>query len=326
MLTQHIALVPEAYGVNPSELARVSAAIRKQVTRDLAPLWGITATVDSFPCIEDVPPGYWPIILSFKRLGDQSVIHLNRNGVPFAQVEIAALPSGHVTWRDALTDRWWHQSGFNELELDAELNTSRPRFGAMASIGETETPSPEIKVPRASALPRASTMPPPLPTNPAPALSMPAPARSPFLTNPPIAVPTRSTLRAGMYVIAAIATACALVFLGSAMSGPQHASPRVSTLPAYASAPEAEPRANPTPTAEATEAATVEPKPQTQQTQTGAETRQRTALESDTSEARARREARRAKRDALIAAASTPRAQPQASAVDPLDDLLNTRQ
>src|SRR5262245_46055653 len=48
MLTQHIALVPEVAGINASELARVSAALQKQMLRDFSPIWQVAATVDPF--------------------------------------------------------------------------------------------------------------------------------------------------------------------------------------------------------------------------------------------------------------------------------------
>lgn len=88
MLTQHIALVPEAYGLSASDLARVSAALQKQVTRDFTPIWGISATVDAFPRMEDVPIGYWPIVVSFNDLGRRAGVHLDRNGQPFALIEV----------------------------------------------------------------------------------------------------------------------------------------------------------------------------------------------------------------------------------------------
>ena len=86
MLIQHIALVPEAEGIDPSELARVSAALQKQVTRDLSPAWGVAATVDAFPRLEDAPVGYWPILVT-RELGGDSGVRLDRDGTPYAQVE-----------------------------------------------------------------------------------------------------------------------------------------------------------------------------------------------------------------------------------------------
>ena len=86
MLTQHIALVPEAAGVDPSELARVSAALQKQVTRDFSAAWGILATVDTFPYLEDVPVGYWPIIIGRGELGGHEGVHIDGDGQPYALV------------------------------------------------------------------------------------------------------------------------------------------------------------------------------------------------------------------------------------------------
>jgi hypothetical protein len=46
-----------------SNLLRVSAALQKQASRDLAPIWELSATVDAFAKLKDVPDGYWPIII-----------------------------------------------------------------------------------------------------------------------------------------------------------------------------------------------------------------------------------------------------------------------
>jgi hypothetical protein len=99
MQTQHIALVPEVAGINASELARVSAALQKQVIRDLAPIWQVTATVDAFPHLEDVPVGYWPIILAFGELGSDEGVHCDRKGQPYALIEMCpswSLTASHV--------------------------------------------------------------------------------------------------------------------------------------------------------------------------------------------------------------------------------------
>ena len=64
MLTKNVALVSLTKKVTPSDLAKTSAALQKQATRDFGPIWGIQATVDSFPDLKSVPLGYWPIIIS----------------------------------------------------------------------------------------------------------------------------------------------------------------------------------------------------------------------------------------------------------------------
>jgi hypothetical protein len=66
----------------------VSAAIQKQVSRDLSPIWEVQATVDAFDSLEDVPLGYWQIIIKDNIKFNAAGIHLNRkNGQPFALVE-----------------------------------------------------------------------------------------------------------------------------------------------------------------------------------------------------------------------------------------------
>jgi hypothetical protein len=98
MLTRHIAIVPEV-GMNASELARVSAALQKQVTRDLSPVWGISATVDPFPNLEDLPAGYWPLVLTFRELGIDAGIHVDEKGQPYALVEMSpswSLTASHI--------------------------------------------------------------------------------------------------------------------------------------------------------------------------------------------------------------------------------------
>ena len=86
MLTHHVALVSNVRSIKPRELMRVSAALQKQATRDLGPIWGISATVDSFARLKDVPVGYWPIIVMADVQGAAGV-HEDNNGQPFALVE-----------------------------------------------------------------------------------------------------------------------------------------------------------------------------------------------------------------------------------------------
>lgn len=69
-------------------MARVSAAIQKQVARDLFPVWGIRATVDAFPRLGDVPPGSWPVIVRSRLdVPGAAGIHLDRKGLPYALVQ-----------------------------------------------------------------------------------------------------------------------------------------------------------------------------------------------------------------------------------------------
>src|SRR5712692_4301990 len=87
----HIALVSETPALSFSDLSRTSAAIQKQATRDLAPHWDVQATVDAFGILEDVPPGYWPVIIveDDPRLAQSPLggFHLDPDKQPFAVIK-----------------------------------------------------------------------------------------------------------------------------------------------------------------------------------------------------------------------------------------------
>jgi hypothetical protein len=85
MLMQ-VALTSEANSVGFSELATVSAALQKQVLRDFSPIWDVQATVDPFADLDDVPLGYWPVII-VPEVAQGAGVHLDRNGQPYALVE-----------------------------------------------------------------------------------------------------------------------------------------------------------------------------------------------------------------------------------------------
>jgi hypothetical protein len=85
MLLQHLALVSTVPDVSLSDLAKVSAALQRQVLRDLAPIWGLQASIDPFPSYDDVPPGYWPVVIVDE--APQAGSHTDRDGHPMAFVE-----------------------------------------------------------------------------------------------------------------------------------------------------------------------------------------------------------------------------------------------
>jgi hypothetical protein len=87
MLNQ-VALVSQTNNIKMDDLTAVSAAIQKQVTRDVAPAWNIEASVDSFETLEDVPLGYWSVVIKDDIPYDAGGIHLNKeNGQPYALVK-----------------------------------------------------------------------------------------------------------------------------------------------------------------------------------------------------------------------------------------------
>lgn len=85
-LLLQLGLITESEIVPMGDVMRVAAALQKQVTRDLAPIWDVSATVDAFETLEDVPLGYWPMIIMDDIGYDAAGIHLDKDRQPFALI------------------------------------------------------------------------------------------------------------------------------------------------------------------------------------------------------------------------------------------------
>jgi hypothetical protein len=85
-LLRQVALVSEAPSVDMAAVARVSAALQKQAVRDFSPIWDVEATVDPFATLDDVPIGYWPMIIMDDIGFDAAGIHLDKDGQPYALI------------------------------------------------------------------------------------------------------------------------------------------------------------------------------------------------------------------------------------------------
>jgi hypothetical protein len=98
----HLAIVTELSEVSPSDLTRVSAAIQTQVLRDFSPIWNVQAGVDAFTNLDDVPLGYWPIIIEKDiDMSGAAGVHENKDdGQPFALIQYSdtwSLTTSHET-------------------------------------------------------------------------------------------------------------------------------------------------------------------------------------------------------------------------------------
>lgn len=90
-LTRQLALVSESKQIARADVLKVSAALQKQASRDLAPIWDITATVDAFDTLEDVPTGYWPLlVMDDIQTPGAAGIHEDKNGQPLALISAAS--------------------------------------------------------------------------------------------------------------------------------------------------------------------------------------------------------------------------------------------
>jgi len=87
MLLAQVALVSEIPEISFAELVRVAAALQKQATRDFVPVWGMNSTVDAFVQLEDVPLGYWPIIVLKDIHASAAGFHISKHGQPFSLVK-----------------------------------------------------------------------------------------------------------------------------------------------------------------------------------------------------------------------------------------------
>lgn len=90
MLTVSVALVSEVADHDPADVAKVTAALQRQAIRDFRSEWDVEGTVDSFPTLEDVPVGYWPMIVQQDiQVEGAEGIHLDKDGQPFALITMS---------------------------------------------------------------------------------------------------------------------------------------------------------------------------------------------------------------------------------------------
>jgi hypothetical protein len=86
MLVRQIAVVPDDVDIELKEILRVASALQRQVSRDFGPIWDVTATVDGFASLEEIPLGYWPVTIK-QDVKNAAGFHVDKNGQPFAVVE-----------------------------------------------------------------------------------------------------------------------------------------------------------------------------------------------------------------------------------------------
>jgi hypothetical protein len=121
MLVREVALVAETDDVSPSQIMRVAAALQKQVARDFAPFWGISATVDGLATLDDLPLGYWPVVI-VQDVEGAAGVHLDRDGQPFALVEAGpswSLTASHETL-EMLADPFGNRLIAGDSPVDAQ--------------------------------------------------------------------------------------------------------------------------------------------------------------------------------------------------------------
>jgi hypothetical protein len=67
----------------------VAAAVQRQIVRDFSPAWGVSATVEPFARLDQVPTGYWPIVLRDDAPSPGALgMHLDNRGQPLSVVQV----------------------------------------------------------------------------------------------------------------------------------------------------------------------------------------------------------------------------------------------
>jgi hypothetical protein len=109
MLSHHLAIVSETPAADLRGVTFAAAAIQRQVLQDFGPLWAIDATVSAFASLDDVPVGYWPVIVETDiETPGAAGIHEDKGGQPFALIEYSntwSLTASHEVL-EMLADPW----------------------------------------------------------------------------------------------------------------------------------------------------------------------------------------------------------------------------
>jgi hypothetical protein len=139
MLNQ-IALVAQTDMIAFNDLTVVAAALQKQATRDVSPLWNIEASVDAFSTLDEVPLGYWHVIIDDTIPFDAAGIHLNDdNGQPYALVTYSE--DWSLTTSHEVIEMLVDPSG----NRTAATNSPKPNQGRVLVLVEACDPSEAAK-------------------------------------------------------------------------------------------------------------------------------------------------------------------------------------
>jgi hypothetical protein len=86
MSVAQIGLVDKTGKLDTQLLQETAAAIGIQVTRDLAPVWNVQATVQYLPDPKKIPVGVWPVFMVAKLPPGEGGFHLDKKNQPYAEV------------------------------------------------------------------------------------------------------------------------------------------------------------------------------------------------------------------------------------------------
>lgn len=123
-----IGLINGTSTLTNDRVARVAAAIERQLRRDLKPIWDVEADMVAYGAHDTIPVGVWPLILFDDKPNLPAGAHFLEQGSPFAQV---------TTKRD-----WVLATSHECIEMlvDPSGEATRPSRGlALAASGVVDT-------------------------------------------------------------------------------------------------------------------------------------------------------------------------------------------
>ena len=125
MLTKNLALISQSQSVTLNDLHEVAAALQKQITRDLVPIWKTHATISVFTSLRSVPTGYWPIVIKDNiHQAGAGGFHSKKHNQPFALIE--AGPDWIISVSHEMIEMLVDPSGNTTVTGDS-LNTDQGR-------------------------------------------------------------------------------------------------------------------------------------------------------------------------------------------------------
>jgi hypothetical protein len=70
-----------------ADVVKTTTAINLQISRDFAPIWGVSASVVAISNPDAIDPGIWPIFVQDDIGADAAGFHLTRHNQPYALVQ-----------------------------------------------------------------------------------------------------------------------------------------------------------------------------------------------------------------------------------------------
>jgi PLD-like domain len=82
-----IGIASRSPSVSLAEVVKTTTAINLQISRDFAPIWGVSASVVAISNPDAIDPGIWPIFVQDDIGADAAGFHLTRHNQPYALVQ-----------------------------------------------------------------------------------------------------------------------------------------------------------------------------------------------------------------------------------------------